>query len=490
MIFNWTQVRKLLTRNKQILTAIIMRYQINIAIFLILSTFTNVFGQTSSGQTLFDCNIEGPLFVRLEHAPTFKNSLQEYFENEFKGMFPDFKGTILVQISIDTSGKACCRSVNNNPSTVSATKIKDVINKMSGWTIPKQNNHSVNFSAMLWITFNNSKVSVKYSGENQIVQKPVLNSNTSNTPYIIQERKTKSIWKLWNFSNSMIPGNLSRSVAMDSNGVIWYCTDNGLVRIVDNDHWQIFNGMNVKALSGQNNITWTTGMAVDKTNNVWVKSFDYILKFDGKQWTRFDTNNSPLKSVHKICVDKNGIIWFCTFQGLIKYDGKSWIKYNTSNSKISSDNVNEVYIGNDGTIWIATDKGINKLTDGNWSLLNNRNTNIPENDVTSIKGDIFGNIWAGLGTRDKHYLIKIDSTNNVSVFPCGVIWNITVDNNAGKVWLATNGNGLVSFDGNEFTQYDKSNSIIPNNTVSDILIDNNGDKWVSTFGGLVFTNKK
>jgi len=462
-----------------------MRHYISITLFFFFSTFTNVFGQTFS-----DCNVKGPLFVRVEQSSTFNGSLQEYFKNELKGMFQDFNGTIRLQILIDTNGKACCMSVNNNSSSVSSTKIKDAVNKMTGWTSAMQNNHPVNFSAILEITFNNSKLSVNYVNEKQLVPKPVSNTNTSNNPDIIKERKTKSVWKLWNSSNSIIPENLSRNIAMDSNGVIWYCTDNGLVRMADDAHWEIFNGINVKALSGKNNITWTTGMAVDKANNVWVKSFDYVVKYDGKKWTKFDTSNSPLKLVQKICVDKNGIIWFCTYQGLIKYDGKSWTKYTISNSKIASDNVKEVYVGNDETIWIATDKGINKVTNDKWSLLNNENTNIPENDITSIKGDLAGNIWAGVGTRDKNYLIKIDTANNISVFLSGVIWNITVDNNAGKIWLATNGKGLVSFDGKEFTQFDKSNSLIPNNTVSDILIDNNGDKWISTFGGLVYTNKK
>jgi ligand-binding sensor domain-containing protein len=430
------------------------------------------------------------MFTRVEQASTFNGSLQQYFENELKGLFQDLNGIIQLQILIDTSGKACCMSVNNTFSGVSSAKIKDAVNKMTGWIPAKQNNHSVNFSAVLQIIFTNSKLSVNYVNEKPLISKPVLNTNKSNNPEIVKERKTKSIWKLWNFSNSMIPANLSRNVAMDTNGAIWCCTDNGLVKITDDGHWEIFNGMNVQALSGKNNITWTTGVVADKANNVWVKSFDYVVRYDGRNWTRFDTSNSPLKLVNKICVDKNGTIWFCTFQGLVKYNGKSWTKYNTSNSKIASDNVKEVYLGNDETIWIATDKGINKVINGNWSLLNNGNSNIPENDVTSIKGDLAGNIWAGLGTRDKNYLIKIDTTNNISVFPSGVIWNITVDNNADKIWLATNGRGLVSFDGKEFTQYDKSNSIIPNNTVSDILIDNNGDKWVSTFGGLVFTNKK
>ena len=462
-----------------------MRHPISITVFLFFSTLTNVFGQTFS-----DCNVEEPLFVRVEQASAFNGSLQKYFESELNGTLQDFKGTIQLQILIDISGKACCKSIGNNYSGISSGKIKDIINKMPGWTPARQNGNSVNFLAILLITFNNLKLDVNYVNEKQPIARPVVNNNTSNNPDIIIERKTKSVWKLWNFNNSMIPANLSRSVAMDSRGVIWYCTDNGLVRIANEDHWQVFNGMNVQALSGRNGITSTTNLAVDKANNVWVTSFDYVVKYDGNKWIKFDTGNSPLKLVQKICVDKNGIIWFCTFQGLIKYDGESWTKYDTSNSKIASNNVREVYIDKDTTMWIATDMGINKVKNGNWDLLTKSNTNIPENDVTSIKGDLAGFIWAGLGTRDKNYLIKIDTANNISVFPSGAIWNITVDSNGGKIWLATNGSGLVCFDGKKFTQFDISNSIIPDNTVSDVLIDNNGNKWIATFGGLVFTNKK
>jgi hypothetical protein len=462
-----------------------MRHYIFISIFLLFSALTNVFGQDFS-----DCNVPENVFISAQKGPGFNGSLQEYFQRQLTGVVQDLNGTIYIQILVDSSGKACCQRINNSPSGILSTKLKEIINSMPGWTPAKQNNQPVNFSAVFQFTINNSKLNVYYVNAKPSVPGPIINPNLTNNPDIVKDRKTKVVWKIWNFNNSMIPANLSRNVAVDSNGVIWYCTDNGLVRIVGDDHWQVFNGMNVPALAGRNNTTWTTGLAVDKANNVWVQSFDYIIKYDGRQWTRFDTTNSPLKLVQNICVDRNGTIWFCTFQGLIKYDGNNWTKYNTSNSKIASDNVKDVYIGNNEILWIATDKGINKLENGNWLLLNNENKNIPENDVTSIKGDSLGNIWAGLGTRNKNYLIKIDPANKISVFPSGVIWNITVDNNVGKVWLATNGRGLVSFDGKKFTQYDVSNSIIPNNTVSDLLIDNKGDKWISTFGGLVFTNIK
>lgn len=462
-----------------------MKHQICITILLFSSALNFVFGQNFS-----DCIVKGSLFVGVEQASTFNGSLTEYFEKELPGKFKNYNGSIQLQILIDTTGKACCMNIDNNTSTVSSKEFKDVVNKMIGWTPANQNNRPVNFSAILQLIFKDSKLSVNYVNEKQLIAKPVINSYTSNNPKIINERKTKSVWKLWNFANSMMPSNLSRNIGMDSNGVLWYCTDNGIVRIAGDDHWQIFDGMNTPALAGKNNSTWTTGLTVDKSNNVWIMSFDYVIKYDGKKWTKYDTSNSPLKLVAKICVDKGGDIWFCTFDGLIKYDGNNWTKYSVSNSKILSNNVKEVYLDKNETLWIATDKGINRVINGHWSLFTTENSNLPDNNISSIKGDKNGNIWAGVGTRDKYFLIRLDNLNNISVFPSGVIWNITVDNDESKIWLATNGKGLVAFDGRQFTQYDKTNSIIPINTVSDVLIDKNGDKWVSTFGGLVFTDTK
>jgi len=462
-----------------------MRNNFSIAVLVIFLSFSKVFGQKYT-----DCNMLNPLYVRAEQSAKFNGSLREYFEHEFEGKFENFTGSINLTILIDSNGKACCTTISNNNSRVNSTEIKNVVNKMNGWVAAKQNNHSVNFAATILLIFNQSKLSVNYTNGEPVILKPVTNTNTTNNPEIVKDKKNNTLWKLWNFNNSLIPTNLSINIAMDSLGTIWCCTYGGIVRITDDDHWQIFNGANVPVLADKNNATWTTGLAVDRSNNVWVKSFDYVVRYDGKQWTKFDTSNSPLKLVHKICVDKNGEIWFCTFQGLIRHDGKNWTKFTSSNSKLASDNVKEVFLDKNETLWIATDKGINKVINGKWSLLNKDNSNIPDNDITSIKADLTGNVWAGIGTRDKNYLIKIDTANNISVFPSGVIWNITVDDNANKIWLATNGKGLVSFDGENFVQYDKTNSLIQNNTVSDMVIDKNGDKWVSTFGGLVFTNKK
>jgi ligand-binding sensor domain-containing protein len=427
------------------------------------------------------------VFYRAQQAAAFNSSLQEYFDKALNGKWNDLTGPIQVQILIDTSGRPCCMKIDGNHSGVSSQDIKAAVNQMTGWSPARENNHAVCFAAQLELNVAGSVLAVRYLNEKQLMAQPVVNRNTSNTPDIIKDRKSKAIWKLWNFDNSLIPGNLSRNVAVDSRGIIWCCTDHGIVKITDNDHWQVFNGMNEPVLAGKNNTTWTTGMAVDNSDNVWVISFNNVARYDGKHWMKYDSGNSPLKSVSKMYVDKDGVRWFCGYHSLIQFDGKDWKKYSLPDASLLF-NVNSLYLDGHETLWLATDKGLCKVADDKIHMFNTANNGIPEENITAVKGDNKGNIWAGAGTGDKSYLLKIDSLGNVSTFSSGVIWNITIDN-AGKVWLATHGRGLVCFDGNEFTQYDKTNSIVPG-TATDIAIDQNGDKWISTFGGLVFTNKK
>ncbi len=115
------------------------------------------------------------MFVKVEEAPVFKGSLEEYFEKELAGMFKDFNGTIHLQILIDTTGKACCMRVSNNTSTISSVEIKDAVNRMTGWSPAKQNNYLVYFAAMLHVTFDKSKLSVTYANEKQPGPKPPAN---------------------------------------------------------------------------------------------------------------------------------------------------------------------------------------------------------------------------------------------------------------------------------------------------------------------------
>ena len=60
--------------------------------------------------------------------------------------------------------------------------------------------------------------------------------------------------------------------------------------------------------------------------------------------------------------------------------------------------------------------------------------------------------------------------------------SIAIDGHANK-WIGTE-NGFVKFDGTTWTEYNNTNSGLPNDFVTSLIIDSNGNKWIGTGSGL------
>jgi ligand-binding sensor domain-containing protein len=63
-----------------------------------------------------------------------------------------------------------------------------------------------------------------------------------------------------------------------------------------------------------------------------------LAKFDGVNWTVYNTSNSglPYNYVFAIAIDGQGNKWIGTNGGgLAKFDGVNWTVYNTSNSGLA-----------------------------------------------------------------------------------------------------------------------------------------------------------
>jgi hypothetical protein len=390
-------------------------------------------------------HIDGPIFYSAEQSPQFNGSLQDYFTDQWREKLSGIKGIAIIELLVGTNGKACYSLVSAGLIGVTADEMRNSINSMPPWSPARQNGHLVNFKVRLTLTAKDDSLQVAYINEKAPIPQPVLNNKTENHPAVFQD-KHHATWKRWDFKNSMVPADLSRNIAMDHNGIIWYCTDHGLVRI-EGDDWKVFTGTNVPALAGRNKYTWTTGLTIDMTGNVWVLSANHVVCYDGREWTTYDTSNSPLKFVSRIDVDRTRTLWFSSFDGLVRKDASGWTKFTTTNSGLSSNSVNQSYLDIYGTLWVATDQGISKLTNGKWESLNSSNTALKNDHVTCVKGDSQGNIWAGLGFKNgETFLAKIDPNARISCYSTSAIWNIIPDTSTGEIWLATNGSGLVFTD--------------------------------------------
>lgn len=129
----------------------------------------------------------------------------------------------------------------------------------------------------------------------------------------------------------------------------------------------------------------------DDMGNIWLAysnpslpNLSGLKKFDGSNWTQFQTTNSglPDNRVNTIKQDDIGRYWVGTSNGLAIYDG-SWTVYNQANSGICSNNIRAIEFESD-TVWIATSQGVSKFDGTSWVTYNFSTSGLYPEDCYSL----------------------------------------------------------------------------------------------------------
>ncbi|MDP4266673.1 MAG: two-component regulator propeller domain-containing protein [Bacteroidota bacterium] len=287
-------------------------------------------------------------------------------------------------------------------------------------------------------------------------------------------------------SNSILPDNQIRSIAVDKEGDKWFGTYNGLVKF-DGINWSIYN----KSNSGLP-VNSVLSLAIDKEGNKWIGTYNGgLVKFDGVNWKVYNIKNSSLPDniILSIAIDKEGNKWIGTnFHGLVKFDGENWTTYNTNNSGLPDNQIRSIAVDKEGNKWIGTYQGgLSKFDGVKWIVYNQDNSKLPDDKVLSVAIDSKGNKWIDMFNGG---LAKFDRLNwtiyNMSdtEFQCNSVLSIVIDIEGNK-WIGMYSGGLTKFDGKKLIKYKISNSGLPDNFVQSIAIDINGNKWIGTsFAGI------
>jgi ligand-binding sensor domain-containing protein len=193
----------------------------------------------------------------------------------------------------------------------------------------------------------------------------------------------------------------------------------------------------------------------------------------------------PSKLIIPVIVDDQGNIWIGTLYGLVKYDGTDWTVYNSQNSGMPDDWPNVLAIDSQNSIWIGGDTGLIKFDGTNWTIYDTGNSGLPDDEVYSLAFDAEENIWigtlhGGLAKFDGTSWTVYDTGN--SPLPNDEIYALTLDAQ-GVLWIGTDGGGLVEFDGSNWNVYDEDNSGLPDNDVRSLIFDIRENLWIGTFGG-------
>lgn len=252
-------------------------------------------------------------------------------------------------------------------------------------------------------------------------------------------------------------------------------------------------------------------------------------------------------SVIKIFQDSDGYLWFGTRNGVNKYNGYEFNVYRNeiNNEKSLSDgNIRSISEDSHKNIWVGTSNGLNCIAHISGEITRYYPQMIDSasstNAVNHLLNHSNGSLYALSGTTvfichpDKSVewsleLSDLDSpiqaieqsrTNNdiyISTekalyiysdtwklirkyaagmpdhphFPQSRITAFLPDTN-GQMWIATDEDGVFLFDKqlNTFTQYDKTNTGLSNNSIRSLIFFNKDSILIGTFGGPNILNKK
>ncbi len=381
----------------------------------------------------------------------------------------------------------------------------------------------------------------------------------TKTKGLIKFNHFNNTWTNYDTTNSGIPSNHICSIKIDSKNQIWVATEKGL-SVYFNSNWTNYNSNNSELPTNN----YINVIEIDQNDTIWIGLWkNGLIKFDGKSWKRYNLSQSPMSinSIYAIEKDKKGNIYIGGYEGLVYYngsdwenlndvfgftnqsvlaikednqgdmwfglntsnclyhsDGDSWIAYDSTNIPLtlSKSHINTLEIDNVNDLWVGTNSsGLYHFNNDNWESLNINNTPLPSNIISAIAIDCTGVLWVGTLSNyffsngepviwegglakknDKNWIIY-NKTN--SGLPFNSISDLEFDSN-GVLWAAprdddnivggNKGGGLVQYDGKDWKCYNMSNSPLTSNTIFDIFIDSQDNLWLGTYnGGLINFDK-
>jgi ligand-binding sensor domain-containing protein len=401
-------------------------------------------------------------------------------------------GIVRVQILVDTLGNSCLIS-SENSTNVSSKKLdlQNAINSMSRWSPSMKDNKAQNTSVSLELVFQDGKFGVRRV---QFDFKNNTNSKSVGTPDVkgTKEKGLSVQWTLLTQSNSDLPWDMTRTV-VSTNDNLWIGTDNGLVKM-SNEKMEIFDVTNsaIKPVKyNQNRASSIRHASMDNKGNLWLAAGWDAYKFNGNEWTVYDSINSPVEWPRKIFSDNSTNTYLTSWDGLAKFDGENWSVIDTSG----------IFVDSQDRLWIGTFDGNIRIDKDQTVEFKESDSPLKEGSISQVYEDSKGNFWFDLYNKDKTkagmWLLKPNGEwssirpKNSELFTKNDINDFLIDEENGVLWIALNSVGLIRYDieNDKWETYTPDNSEVPSIHVMKLTKDKNGIIWAATLAGVIKMKK-
>lgn len=300
--------------------------------------------------------------------------------------------------------------------------------------------------------------------------------------------QTVTISNVYNESNSPLPSNTIRCIAIDHNNTKWIGTDNGLTAF-DGTNWTVYQSTTSPLPDDQ-----IRAIAVTPDNALWIGTFNGgITHFDGSTWTTYHTGNSQLPDnfVRSIALNAANNLWIGTAGGLAFFDGTNWEIFISTTEELLLNNVNTVQIDETGVAWVGTvNGGLVHLFGKDIGAFTAHNTDLPDNTILSIAIDNNNTKWlampfGGLANFMNSDLSDLNTHIDSDILPSNSLKTVVIRHNLPIVGTAADGLAVYLDDG-AIALVNSTNSDLPDDHISHLAVENPQTVWVGTqTGGLV-----
>lgn len=257
-------------------------------------------------------------------------------------------------------------------------------------------------------------------------------------------------------SNSNLPADEIRNIAYDKNSdTFWFGSSVGVSELTND--FVNFGASEIGCFDCTVNDIY-----FDQDSKLWIATNEGIYHYDGVSWENYTAMHPGIESngILSLYIQKDSenqfTLWAGTFNGIsaVHLNENQWTNFAWSDDFFGWGGVLQIDETTDHQIVACTSGGgiaIGTLQE--WRFYKNSNSPLKSNTALSFAEAPNGDFWFGMGhaTEPGGYLMRLDQkgewqqfVNNNSGFNEGEPLQLAFDS-AGRLWIATNGDGIQTF---------------------------------------------
>ena len=269
-----------------------------------------------------------------------------------------------------------------------------------------------------------------------------------------------------------------QSIFQDFEENMWFGTSGGgLIEMPVNKFNYFAALINVKAI-----------LADNKTSTIWVGNdkglFLRRLKNNLENIQYNASNGFVDDQVNALMQDSSGNIWIGTAENGVFIYNTSTNKFENFSKKnnLKSLSINCITKNKQGTVFVGTTDGLYVYSaKKNKVSLITTVEGLLHNDVQHIYIDSRDRIWLS-SHKSVPYYIKNEEFTVFQAAP-SILINCVTEDNTGKIWIATEGDGLLCYDGSDFKKFKTEEGLLSNFCYF-VMTDADNSIWVGHKNGL------